>query len=503
MGQHEIPVLETRKVLSKHLHAKILPHCQSSGLANTITSRIAEKFSDKEIISLLENDSALAEIVNSLMSNASVIKQALGERLFVAVAKLNSELCAQITGMLLELDVETLESLLTNSTKLEAAGVCMDDCKLPEKPEDLGEVVYKSVLQHHPDPKLAAQLTGMLLELDFNQLQNLTQNSEQLKAKVTMATEEQQKLSSFVKNVHQALRLRAQKIGADEAWKEHCSDETTLREYAVAMERLASKFWKENAKDENKSAQCRIEWVVEKCLHYFFGEQLINCRIKEKERMKKLKEEDINNEFVEGNKNECLKLLDVGSCYNPFKNYPFLHVIPIDISPATSDVHFCDFLSLNIIDSDEKSDILEKLSSQTPIVELPSNSFDVVVFSLLLEYLPSPKQRYLCISKAYKLLKPEGILFIITPDSKHASANAPIMKSWRIMLAQMGFTRVYYEKLPHVHCMAFRKGIYPQVSQHWASIELTKQKCDIFMDEMCCTSLKILIKLCRRMRVNL
>jgi hypothetical protein len=167
---------------------------------------------------------------------------------------------------------------------------------------------------------------------------------------------------------------------------------------------------------------------------------------------------------------ECLTLLDVGSCYNPFRVYPFLHVIPIDIAPAEHDVYVCDFLNLAVVESEESMILIDR-----SIVKLPAAAFNVVVFSLLLEYFPSPKQRYLCVCKAYKLLKPEGLLFIITPDSKHSSANAPLMKSWRITLAQLGFSLSCYEKLPHIHCMAYRKDIHPEVAKHWASCELRKQ----------------------------
>jgi len=84
--------------------------------------------------------------------------------------------------------------------------------------------------------------------------------------------------------------------------------------------------------------------------------------------------------------------------------------------------------------------------------------FDVVVFSLLLEYLPSPTQRWASCKKAHRLLTPEGLLVIITPDSKAAHSNSKVMKSWRTALAALGLTRVCYEKLLHAHCMAFCKS---------------------------------------------
>jgi hypothetical protein len=297
-----------------------------------------------------------------------------------------------------------------------------------------------------------------------------------------MAAEEHQKLSAFVKSVHHMLRCEARKVGTDNAWKEHCIKSDILQEYAFSMQKLASVFWEKNATDKNKNAQCRIKWVVEKCVLYFFEGEKETSKIKEREKILKsgkvtegCRETYARHVTVTASKEmqteaKCLTLLDVGSCYNPFRVYPFLHVIPIDIAPARPDVYICDFLNLAVVQSEKPMNLDDR-----SITKLPSAVCDVVVFSLLLEYFPCPKQRYLCACKAYDLLKPEGLLFIITPDSKHSSANAPMMKTWRITLAQLGFSRVYYEKLPHIHCMAYRKDINPELAKHWASYKLSHQ----------------------------
>ena len=297
-----------------------------------------------------------------------------------------------------------------------------------------------------------------------------------------MAAEEHKKLSTFVKSIHQKLRHETQKNGTDKAWQEHCSKSELLQEYATSMQKLASTFWEQNSVDRNKSAWCRIKWVVEKCVLYFFEGEIEIRRIREKEKFNKIAndidscaETSVKHAEVKASKEiqseaGCLTLLDVGSCYNPFRVYPLFHVIPIDIAPAEPDVYICDFLNLAVVEREESMILTGRF-----ITELPAGSFDVVVFSLLLDYFPCPKQRYSCVHKAYRLLKPEGLLFIITPDSKHSSANAPIMKNWRITLAQLGFSRIYYDKLPHIHCMAYRKDINPEVSKHWVSYKLPKR----------------------------
>jgi 25S rRNA (adenine2142-N1)-methyltransferase len=219
------------------------------------------------------------------------------------------------------------------------------------------------------------------------------------------------------------------------------------------MYQLANEHWIKESKITSIT-YCRIEWITRQCIDYFFKggmnkfdnieEYLFNkyIQIQNKKLIKNIKT------LIQSKVN----ILDVGSCYNPFKAENKFAVTAIDIAPYSSDVIQCDFLSLKV---DKK-----KFFSQdkTILSELPKNSFDAVIFSLFLEYLPCPKQRYLCCKKAYNLLINGGILFIVTPDSKHEGANTKIINvSWKIILAKLGFMRIHYEKLRHIHCLVFRK----------------------------------------------
>lgn len=138
-------------------------------------------------------------------------------------------------------------------------------------------------------------------------------------------------------------------------------------------------------------------------------------------------------------------------------------VTAVDLAPSCPTVLKCDFLNVKM----EETMTLEN----TNLKALPSNYFDAVVFSLFLEYLPCPKQRHECCLKAYKALRQGGILLIITPDSKHVHANAKFMKSWRLALSKLGMMRVSYEKLPHLHCLVYRKCIHPEVARRWAALQ--------------------------------
>ena len=139
----------------------------------------------------------------------------------------------------------------------------------------------------------------------------------------------------------------------------------------------------------------------------------------------------------------------MGSCYNPFKEYEDLDVLAIDLCPALDSVYKCDFLSVPVTETT----VTEGLSASS----LGANSFQSVIFSFFLEYFPSSSQRWSCCEKAQQLLVEEGILIIITPDSKAPHSNSKMMKSWRVALESIGLKRIKYEKLQHAHCMAFQK----------------------------------------------
>ncbi|KAG5894718.1 hypothetical protein JTB14_006138 [Gonioctena quinquepunctata] len=249
--------------------------------------------------------------------------------------------------------------------------------------------------------------------------------------------------------------------GAEKAWENHCANENNLKLYAIAMKNLATNHWERAPKDVT-----RIIWTYNICTNYFIRD-ISSFRNKEMDIAKKINLEipTCPKEF-----RDKWKLLDVGSCYNPFKKFDCFEVIAIDIAPAVDEVIECDFLGLEV----------GKVSchKNKSLIKLAESSFDIIVFSLFLEYLPCPVQRKNCCAKAYDLLNTEGILIIITPDSNHVGANAKIIKSWQFVLAEIGFSRIKYEKLSHVHCMAFRKSFSKELPQRWTVLHRKKQVYD-------------------------
>ncbi|XP_022081226.1 probable methyltransferase BMT2 homolog isoform X2 [Acanthaster planci] len=300
----------------------------------------------------------------------------------------------------------------------------------------------------------------------------------------------EKKVSGVVKGVHARLRKKLKEADGDyeRIWLEHCEDEASLDEYAFAMQHLATEHWSTKHPDD------RIKWCHRACRDYFFRGGMNKAFAKDKRRRQHQQAEpqpltsrcDLTNSVngnVVGGSGDCdysiplpvssnqyntislpvpgpLRLLDVGSCFNPFIQYEEFLSVGIDISPAVDSVHKCDFLNLQLQPSlecapDTVDTYLRTLKS--PVEVLPRETFHVVVFSLLLSYFPSPYQRWICCQKAHQLLQLHGLLLIITPDSSHQNRNAAMVKSWRKALESLGFRRWLYVKDTHLHYMAFRK----------------------------------------------
>ncbi|XP_035777966.1 S-adenosylmethionine sensor upstream of mTORC1-like [Anopheles albimanus] len=281
-----------------------------------------------------------------------------------------------------------------------------------------------------------------------------------------MASQEQLELSGLIKSVHQRLRESAKQSDAETVWQEHVRDAKVLKSYADAMHKLATCYWDRTMEVSCKRSNSRIEWVVSSCRSYFLGQTPLLYLFREKEDKVM---QAIDSSFRYEHKPylvEKIQLLDVGSCYNPFEAFEDFDVTAIDIAPAQPSVWYCDFLDVSVRNIDRPSFSHEERAVDV----LPKEYFDAIVFSLLLEYLPSPDQRMRCCQNAYQMLRPEGILLIITPDSRHQGANAKLMKNWRYTLAGIGFTRIKIEKLEHVTCMVFRRSLFPEVGQRWCAI---------------------------------
>ncbi|XP_026880355.2 S-adenosylmethionine sensor upstream of mTORC1 isoform X1 [Electrophorus electricus] len=261
---------------------------------------------------------------------------------------------------------------------------------------------------------------------------------------------EQEKLSGVVKSVHRKLRRKYIEVGDfEKIWREHCEDEQTLSEYAVAMKSLADNHWAKKGDGEG-----RIEWCRSVCQEYFLDGGVRKVLEKDEKAARhaaatcgtplNTQPDSSLPSFSSNFQFGKMRLLDVGSCFNPFLKFDEFLTVGIDIVPAVESVYKCDFLNLQLQQPLQlAADALETFLRQLhgPIDTLPAQLFHVVVFSLLLSYFPSPYQRWLCCKKAHELLALHGLLLIITPDSSHQGRHARMMHSWRVAVESLGFRR--------------------------------------------------------------
>lgn len=283
-------------------------------------------------------------------------------------------------------------------------------------------------------------------------------------------------------NHHRALRAAAREAeDVDETWERTIVEQKpALRAYAEAATEVGNRAWVVSA----------LEWCVDAMGRYFsdgegslraattsFSWQLANKRrareLKRAETSSKATIEMMMRDVVESDgprgtpdrsaaAGTSIKILDVGSCWDyfnlhfkgPWPGRLSVETTACDLMPSVPSVYECDWLKVEFGNAQRVTDRRLEAVAQ--------HAADVVVFSLVLSYLPTPKQRGEMVRRARLALKNRGggLLFIITPhstDKGHCGHKAlPILSEWRAALRQLGFDRVLYERLRSVHCLAFR-----------------------------------------------
>ncbi|XP_047498835.1 polyadenylate-binding protein, cytoplasmic and nuclear-like isoform X2 [Penaeus chinensis] len=170
---------------------------------------VAER-SNSEIIELLTSDSLLEKKVEKAVTSLYVpdteVRETLGVMLFQEVSEIEQELCAQVTGMLLELPVSSLTQLLKNQEALKEAvmkakreylkfiteeeiqkseEVPPGTKSISKEKQELGEIIYEKLLTSYPTE--ASKLTGMLLQMEYRDLLRVIAEPKHLSEKVELA----------------------------------------------------------------------------------------------------------------------------------------------------------------------------------------------------------------------------------------------------------------------------------------------------------------------------
>ena len=148
-----------------------------------------------------------------------------------------------------------------------------------------------------------------------------------------------------------------------------------------------------------------------------------------------------------------IRLVDVGSCYNPISHSPAaaaFDVTALDLCPTDPSVLQCDFLALEIGSVGSQPLILQQTNSNnnisnnnninnnnnntsasntTPdvispsLLRLPAAAYDVVTMSLVLNYLPTPAQREGQMRRRYPLLTD----CLTPPPPSHTLLTPPLL----------------------------------------------------------------------------
>ncbi|KAG5182079.1 hypothetical protein JKP88DRAFT_319744, partial [Tribonema minus] len=162
-----------------------------------------------------------------------------------------------------------------------------------------------------------------------------------------------------------------------------------------------------------------------------------------------------------------IRLLDIGSCTNPFSRMEGFEVTALDLCPGHPSVYQ---QSLHT----PPPGAAAASAAQQRLVSLPAGHFDAAVMSLVLSYMPLPTQRAAMVSKARALLstpaaceepgrewlrRGAGRLLIIEPYSTATGGrrlcNLPALQQWCAAIESMGFKFEEYKFLGRSHALAF------------------------------------------------
>lgn len=179
---------------------------------------------------------------------------------------------------------------------------------------------------------------------------------------------------------------------------------------------------------------------------------------------------------------ETFRLLDVGSCWDFYREYErksthfgSCKVVAFDLAPedGAENVLEGDFLNVQFFDRIEDENGAETLlktsssSSSKRLEGLKLSSFNIVVLSLVLTYVPTPENRFQMIINARKCLKGDGdgLLMIIEPHGFDKSKENLVAKTWQKTIENVGFKALVNSKTRDgLHILIFETSSLPTLS---------------------------------------
>lgn len=240
-----------------------------------------------------------------------------------------------------------------------------------------------------------------------------------------------------IQALHQTLMKRS--------WEETVTEEENLREYAEAATAMGNKTWVAKGN----------QWMLNMCRDFFKGGYALRKYRRSLHRRGQLAERDDLSDERDVLEGKEVRLLDVGSCYNPFLSSPGFQVTAVDLCPMSPSVLACDFLELQVGEKHSPPIMAENQR----LVQLPAESFDAVTISLVLSYLPTPELRAKMVSKARSLLAPpsvsrphvSGLLLVAEKESAFAPDKGmhpnAIVAEFKANVIAAGFELITHQTL--------------------------------------------------------
>ena len=170
----------------------------------------------------------------------------------------------------------------------------------------------------------------------------------------------------------------------------------------------------------------------------------------------------------------------MGSCGTLFEGIPRIDATAIDLCPQAGNPNVlqADFLQLPL--GEPGSEPLIEPSERHiggALCRLPAESYDALALSLVLSYLPTPRQRGAMIRKARQLLPTpdpptpldgggdaskrnirRGLLLVVdtfSVDRKGATKNSEYLRNWIEEIEKRGFVFLRHKVLQRSHALAF------------------------------------------------
>lgn len=158
-----------------------------------------------------------------------------------------------------------------------------------------------------------------------------------------------------------------------------------------------------------------------------------------------------------------IRMLDVGSCYNPFERIMphTVAVTAVDLCPAVPSVLRCDWLqvdfgdSWNVVAPTDAAPSTEVVPCGGTVRTLPQSSFHAVVMCYMLSFLPTAGLRWTACMQALRALAPNGLLVIMEPRRGAQRKQWP--QRWAAALRCGGFAPLRVHFMASTAVLAMRK----------------------------------------------